>query len=48
MWFKCEWPFVGRGGGWGRGALCDKTKTVVKETTEGRNVILNKYSLKLR
>ena len=36
------------GGGWGRGALCDETKTAVKETTEGRNDILNKYSLKSR
>ena len=48
MWFKCEWPFVGGGGGRGGEALCDETKTAVRETTEGRNVILNKYSLKSR
>ena len=47
MWFQCEWPFVGGGGG-GRGALCNETKTAVMETIEGRNVILNKYSLKSR
>ena len=39
---------AGGGGVGGQVALCDETKTAVRETTEGRNVILNKYSWKSR